>query len=53
MSRLLGMATILAGVAGHAFAGIIVVPEIDGSSATAAVTLLSGGLLVLRSRRRK
>jgi len=43
---------ILAGAAGYALAGIGA-PEIDASSGVAAVALLSGGLLVLRSRRRK
>jgi hypothetical protein len=35
------------------FAGIAVVPEIDGSTAASAVTLISGAALVLRSRRRR
>jgi len=29
------------------------VPEIDGNSAAAAVTLIAGGLLVMRARRKK
>ena len=36
-----------------AFAGPTVAPEIDGSTATAAIALLAGGLVVLRARRRK
>jgi hypothetical protein len=40
-------------LASSAFAGTIRVPEIDATSATAALTLLSGGILVLRSRRTK
>jgi LPXTG-motif cell wall-anchored protein len=43
---------LLVGLAGSAFAGVVA-PEIDASSAAAAVTLISGGLLVLRSRRKK
>jgi len=34
-------------------AGPTPVPEIDASSAAAAITLISGGLLLLRARRRK
>ena len=52
MIRLVGMALILGSVAGMASAGSIT-PEIDGSSTAAAVGLLAGGLLVLRSRRKK
>jgi hypothetical protein len=54
VTRIIGMTTLLLGVAGYAFAGAVVaVPEIDGSTATAAVALLSGGILVLRGRRKK
>jgi len=35
------------------FAGSAAVPEIDASSAAAAITLISGGLLLLRARRGK
>jgi len=52
MKRIIGMAMLALGVAGYAFAGFST-PEIDASSAVAAVVLLSGGLLVLRSRRRR
>jgi LPXTG-motif cell wall-anchored protein len=52
MIRIIGMGIMLASVAGFAFAGVSA-PEIDGSSALAAVGLLSGGLLVLRSRKKK
>ena len=44
---------LLAGTATFAFAGGQVVPEIHGNSAAAAVALISGGLLVVRARRRK
>jgi hypothetical protein len=43
---------LLASFAGFAFAGSVA-PEIDGASGVAAVGLLAGGLLVLRSRKRK
>jgi hypothetical protein len=36
-----------------AMANAAVVPEIDAGSAGSALALLSGGLLLLRSRRRK
>jgi hypothetical protein len=39
-------------MAGYAFAGKAATPEIDASSGVSAVTLLSGGMLVLRGRRR-
>ena len=48
-------AVLLIALAASSFAGIPVVaaPEIDATSITAALTLLSGGVLVLRSRRVK
>ena len=53
LTRLIELSMLLMGAAVYAFAGTGSVPEIDASSGVAAVTLLSGGLLVLRSRRRK
>jgi hypothetical protein len=53
MSRLIGFSLLLVGAANFAFAGVIQAPEIDGASAASAVVLLSGGLLVLRARRKK
>ena len=53
MSKIVGFTLLLAGSASFAFAGIIASPEIDGASAVSAVVLLSGGLLVLRARRKK
>jgi hypothetical protein len=50
--RVIGLTLLLLGAAAYAFAGITT-PEIDASSGAAAVALLSGGLLVLRARRRK
>lgn len=52
MTKAIGIAMIFTAIAGQLFAGVTS-PEIDASSAVAAVTLLSGGLLVLRTRRRK
>ena len=50
--RILGLALILAGIAGSALAGQVA-PEIDGATASAAVALVAGGLIVLRARKRK
>ena len=36
-----------------AFAGVAAVPEIDGSTAVSAITLIGGAALVLRSRRKR
>lgn len=52
MRFVLGWAALMMSVAGVAFAGTFT-PEIDASSGAAAIALLSGGLLVLRSRRKK
>jgi hypothetical protein len=46
-------ALVLMAVATTAFAGISAVPEIDGSTAASAITLISGAALVLRSRRKR
>ncbi len=50
--RILGLAILITGLAGSAFAGFVA-PEIDGSTATAAIALVAGGLVVLRARKRK
>jgi hypothetical protein len=42
---------VMSATAGSAFASVRV-PEIDPSSVLSAVTLLSGGLLILKDRRR-
>ena len=52
MTRILGWTMLVVGAAGYAMAGFTT-PEIDSASAGAAVALLSGGLLVLRGRRKK
>jgi len=53
MYRILGLSLLLAGAASSAFALDVVAPEIDGASAVSAIVLLSGGLLVLRARRKR
>ncbi len=50
--KILGTLVILLGTATFAMAGFTA-PEIDGNTAGAAVALVSGGLLVLRGRRKK
>jgi LPXTG-motif cell wall-anchored protein len=52
IQRTLGVAILLAGTATFALA-TIQTPEIDPGSAAAALALLSGGVLVLRGRRKK
>ena len=53
MSKIIGFSLLVVGAASFAFAGAVAAPEIDGASAASAVVLLSGGLLVLRARRKK
>ena len=54
MRNLFGFALLLVGASGLAIAGLIpTTPEIDPSSAGAAVAMLAGGLLVIRYRRKK
>jgi len=48
----MGWGLLLMAAAGYALAGVSA-PEIDGSSSVSAVTLLAGGLMVLKDRRRK
>ncbi len=50
--KILGTFVILLGTASFAMAGTNS-PEIDGNTASAAIALVSGGLLVLRGRRKK
>jgi hypothetical protein len=50
--KYIGAIVILLGTASFAFAGSVA-PEIDGSSVAAALALVSGGLLVLRGRRKR
>jgi hypothetical protein len=53
MQKILGLALLVIGASVSCLAGIIAVPEIDPASGGAAIVLLTGGLLVIRSRRRK
>jgi len=53
MTRFLGFTLLLASVAGVASGTTVPGPEIDASSGLAAVGLLCGAILVLRSRRKK
>jgi len=53
MSKLFVIGALTLGIAGYAFAAIPAVPEIDGSSAVTAVTLLCGAITVVRARRKK
>ena len=48
----LGLATMMCAMGGHPLAGGVSVPEIDGGSLVAGLGLLTGAVLVLRSRRR-
>jgi hypothetical protein len=52
MKKLLGLSMIFLGATGSMFAGAVT-PEIDASTGAAALALVSGGLMVLRSRRAK
>ena len=53
MLKLFGLSLLLVCSSSLAFAGISVAPEIDSGSAASAIVLLSGGLLVLRARRKR
>jgi hypothetical protein len=53
MIRAFGMAILIASMAGFVFGDGVSVPEIDASSGATALGLLAGGLLILRSRRKK
>lgn len=51
--KTLGRLLLLAGAASMAAAAVTNVPEIDGGTATSAVALLAGSVLILRARLRK
>jgi len=53
MQKVLGMVLLIVGVSSALMAGTITVPEIDASTGASAVAILAGGILVLRSRRKK
>jgi len=52
MKKITGFLLLLAGSVSFAFAGGVHVPEIDAATGVAALALLSGGLLILRARRK-
>jgi len=49
----IGALALLLSMASCVFGAVTTVPEIDAGSAVTAVALLSGGLLILRGRRKK
>ena len=51
MKHFIGLSMVLLSVGGSAFAGGVSVPEIDATTGAAALAVLSGGMLILRSRR--
>lgn len=52
MKNLFVLTLMVMGLSSSAFAGNVA-PEIDASTGAAAVALVSGGMLVLRSRRKQ
>jgi len=53
MKQLLGLSLFLMATSTYAFGFVLEVPEIDPSSGVAALALISGGMAVLRGRRKK
>lgn len=45
--------TLFVGTTGAMFAGLPQAPEIDAATGIGALTLISGGLTILRARRKK
>lgn len=52
MNKLFGYVLLLTGLASQAFAGAVRVPEINASTAVGAISLVSGAVLILRTRRK-
>ena len=52
MNRMIGLSILMVSMATFALAGIRA-PEIDATSGAAAIGLLSGGILILRSRKKR
>ena len=48
----MGLVLLLTGIASSAFAAVTVAPEISPASGVAALTLVSGAILVIRGRRK-
>jgi uncharacterized membrane protein HdeD (DUF308 family) len=53
VTKVVGTILLLIGMAGFAFAGQVTVPEIDAATGVGALALLSGGLLVIRARKKR
>ena len=53
MKTFIGLTILLAGASSLVYAGAVAVPEISPASGVGALALLSGGLLVIRGRRKK
>ena len=53
MNKIIGLAMVLMSMSVSAFATPFPVPEIDAPTGASALALLSGGLMVIRSRRNK
>ena len=51
--KFLGMALLLVGASQFVKAGLSTVPELDPATGVSALVLLSGALLIIRTRRRK
>jgi LPXTG-motif cell wall-anchored protein len=51
--KILGVVVTFLGMAGFAQATIVIVPEIDATSAAAGIALVSGALLIIRGRRKR
>jgi hypothetical protein len=52
VTKTVGMMLILLGLSGFAVAAVLGAPEIDPGSASSALALLTGALLVIRGRRK-
>ncbi|MBZ5606397.1 MAG: hypothetical protein LAO79_29250 [Acidobacteriia bacterium] len=53
MKTLFGLGLLVLGAAMTCLAGPSVAPEIDPSAGAGAIALVAGGLMVIRSRRKK
>jgi hypothetical protein len=53
MGKAAGVFFVLIGMSGFAFGCAVQAPEIDAATGVSALVLLSGGLLVIRSRRKR
>jgi hypothetical protein len=49
--KIAGLTLLMLGATLYCMAGVAVAPEIDPAGGAAAVALLGGGLLIIRSRR--